>query len=338
LPPLARIFVRLPNWLGDALMARPLMHAVRAAHPDARILAVAPAPLLELLASDGVIDEALTWPAESDAASGPSDARGLQARIAAFRAEVALVLPPSFSSAWLAARSGASMRVGFRHEWRDLLLTHPVRRPARGDLHLSREYLLLGERIGARATVVPNLVPSASALDETRATLAQHGIGDDRFVVVGPGALYGPAKRWDASRFASLGRSLASRGLRVLVCGARSERDTCLEVAAGIGSAAVSLAGETSLPVQVALCARSALAVCNDSGLAHVAAAVGAPTVALFGSTSSAWTAPLGPRVRIIQRAPVCSPCFQRTCRIGMICMTAIEVADVARACDEVAA
>ena len=82
----------------------------------------------------------------------------------------------------------------------------------------------------------------------------------------------------------------------------------------------------------------AAVAVCNDSGLAHLAAAVGAPTVAIFGSTSSAWTAPLGPRVRIVQRAPVCSPCFQRTCRVGTRCLTAIAVADVERACREVAA
>src|SRR5206468_3505619 len=80
---------------------------------------------------------------------------------------------------------------------------------------------------------------------------------------------------------------------------------------------AVALAGATSLPVQAALCAIASLAVCNDSGLAHLAAAVGTPTVVIFGSTSSAWSAPLGARVRVVQRAPVCSPCFQRHCRIG---------------------
>jgi heptosyltransferase-2 len=156
--------------------------------------------------------------------------------------------------------------------------------------------------------------------------------------VLGPGAIYGPAKRWEAERFAALARSLAADGFRVLVCGAPAERDLCAGVAARAGAGALSIAGETSLPLQAGLCAIAALAVCNDSGLAHLAAAVGAPTVAIFGSTSSAWTAPIGPRVRVVQRAPVCSPCFQRTCRVGYRCLAAIAVADVERACREIAA
>jgi lipopolysaccharide heptosyltransferase II len=122
------------------------------------------------------------------------------------------------------------------------------------------------------------------------------------------------------------------------VCGAASDRAVCSEVAAGAGEGVVALAGETGIELQAALCAAASVAVCNDSGLAHLAAAVGAPTVAIFGSTSSAWTAPLGARVRVVQRAPVCSPCFQRTCAIGYRCLDAISVADVERACREVAA
>jgi heptosyltransferase-2 len=124
----------------------------------------------------------------------------------------------------------------------------------------------------------------------------------------------------------------------VLVCGAASDREPCAEVAARAAEGVVSLAGETGITLQAGLCATASLAVCNDSGLAHLAAAVGAPTVVIFGSTSSAWTAPLGERVRVVQRAPVCSPCFQRTCAIGYGCLTSITVADVERACREVAA
>jgi heptosyltransferase-2 len=149
--------------------------------------------------------------------------------------------------------------------------------------------------------------------------------------LLGPGAIYGPAKRWDAARYAELARRLVARGCAVLVCGAPSEVETCEHIARAAGVR--SVAGTTDLLTQAGLCARAAVVVCNDSGLAHLAAAVGAPTVALFGSTSSAWTAPLGPRVRIVQHAPVCSPCFQRTCRIGYPCLTAITVDEVERAC-----
>jgi heptosyltransferase-2 len=329
-----RVLVRLPNWLGDVLLARPLLHALRASLPGASITGVAPGPLLELIASDGVLDEAVAWPGGGDAR------RALVSRMRAWRPDVALVLPPSFSSAWFAFRSGARTRVGYGHEGRAWLLTRPLRRGARGDAHLSEEYLRLGEEIGVRPRsdfATPSLLPPASGRDEADAIVARQGwIGRD-LAVLAPGAIYGPAKRWPADRFAALARRLAERGLRVFVCGTRSERPVCDEVARGAGEGVLSIAGETTLPALAGICARARLAVCNDSGLAHLAAALGTRTVTVFGSTSSAWTAPLGRRVRVVQRAPVCSPCFRRSCRIGYTCLRSIDVADVARAGEELA-
>ncbi len=319
------ILVRLPNWLGDLLMARPALHALRAARRGAEITALGPASLLELLAGEGLWDRAEPLPA------GPVTRR----RLRAARFAAALVLPPSFSSAWLAFRAGAARRVGFAHEGRSLLLTRSLRRPARGDMHLSREYLLLAAELGARPVAVPPLPVGEEA---RRAAARLANAGGAPYAVLGPGAVFGPAKRWSVPRFVELGRRLAASGTRALVCGAKAERATCEAVAGGIGAPARSLAGLTGLPAQAALCAGAALAVCNDSGLAHLAAATGTPTVAVFGSTSSAWTAPLGPRVRVVQRAPVCSPCFARTCAIGYACLEAVGVDDVARAAREAAA
>ena len=138
-------------------------------------------------------------------------------------------------------------------------------------------------------------------------------------------------------RFAELGRGLSAEGVHVLVCGVRAEQDVCLEVARDVDGAH-SLAGETDLEVQAALCAAASLVVSNDSGLGHLAAATGAPTVSIFGSTSSAWTAPIGPRVRVVQAAPVCSPCFQRTCQIGYRCLEAVATGRVLTACRELLA
>src|SRR5262249_25046725 len=114
-----------------------------------------------------------------------------------------------------------------------------------------------------------------------------------------------------------------------------AERVLCETVAVAIGDGARSLAGTTDLPVLAALCARAALVVSNDSGMAHLAAAIGVPTIAIFGSTSSAWTAPAAARVTVVQRPPVCSPCFQRTCRIGYRCLADVALDDVERACAE---
>lgn len=305
-------------------MARPALHALRAAHPGAEIVACGPAPMLELLAPERLWGRAEPFP------GGP----GLTARLRAARCDAALVLPPSFSSAWLAFRSGARQRVGFAHEGRSPLLTRPVRRPARGDLHQAREYLRLAGALGAREVDLPPLPVEAGAGREAAALLERAGVAG-RYAILGPGAVYGPAKRWGAERFAAVGVRLAAAGLAVLVCGGAAERETCAAVAAAVGSRAIPLAGLTSLPVQAALCARAELTVSNDSGLAHLAAAVGRPTVVVFGSTSSAWTAPLGPRVRVVQRAPACSPCFARGCVVGYACLEAVEVGMVARAAGE---
>lgn len=326
-----RILVRLPNWLGDALMARPLLHAVRRAHPRAELRAVGKAPLLELLAGDAGLDGAEPWPA-----AGPAR-RALAQRLRAWRPEVALVLPFSFSSARFALATGAPVRVGYAHELRSPLLTHALQRAARGELHLSREYLALGEPIGATPGLLPRLEPPAAGGASAAALIGRVAPAGGPLAVMAPRSAYGPAREWPAARFAALARGLARRGVTVLVCGTAAERETCAEVAAEAGAGTVAVAGETDLPTLSALVARAALAVCNDSGLAHLAGAVGTPTVTLYGSTSSSWTAALGPRVRIVQHPPVCSPCFRRTCRIGYPCLTGLSLDEVEQACRETA-
>jgi heptosyltransferase-2 len=327
-----RILVRLPNWLGDALLARPLLHGLARARPHAEVRGVGPAALVDLLLADRALGAGDAW---------PRDARGraeVVRRARAWRPGVALVLPASFSSAWFAWRSGAPVRAGYRGEGRSFLLTHALPRSERGALHLSREFLALGAALGVEEAAPPPLGLGAGARAAAQALLERRGAGGRRYAVLGPRSAWGAAREWPAERFADVGRALAARGLRVVVCGTAAEGETCARVAAAVGSAALSLAGETDLPTLAALCGGAALAVCNDSGLAHLAAAAGAPTVQIYGSASSAWTAALGPRVRVVQRPPVCSPCYQRTCRIGYRCLVAIEAAVVLRACEELAA
>ena len=327
-----RIFIRLPNWLGDLLMARPLLHALRGALPSATLAGVAPAALLDLLEADGSLDERHAWPREAGAR------RRVVAALVSFDADVALVLPPSFSSAWLAWQSRAKARVGFAHEHRGLLLTRTIRRFDRGDRHLADEYVDLarewvGEAVGG-CGAAPPLGLSAATRAAGRRVAEDVGANPRAFAVMAPGASYGPAKRWPAERFVEVGRRLSAAGLRVLACGTREESGVCESVAREIGSSARSLAGGTSLPELAGLCAEARIAVCNDSGLAHLCAALAVPTVAVFGSTSSAWTAPQGRAVRVVQHAPVCSPCFRRDCSIGMPCLTGVTAGRVWRACE----
>jgi heptosyltransferase-2 len=331
-PDAARILIRLPNWLGDALMARPLLHAVRRARPAAEIRAVGSAALLDLLAAEHTFDAAEPWPREGAARAA------LARRLREWRPDVALILPFSFSSARFAMATGARARIGYAHEARSFMLTRALRRPARGELHLSREYLALGEPLGAREGPLPRLALAPATHEAARALIDGEAPAGRPFAVLAPRSAYGPARQWPAERFAALGRELIAGGRAVLVSGTAGEAGTCDEVATLAGPGARSIAGRTDLPTLAALVADASLAVCNDSGLAHLAGAVGTPTVTLYGSTSSAWTAALGERVRIVQHPPVCSPCFRRTCRIGYPCLTGLSVAEVAGACRSIGA
>jgi len=325
----ARVLVRLPNWLGDCIMARPLLHAIRASWPDARLLGVGPEGPCAPLVDEGLLEEFMPWPRESSVRAQT------HARARAWRPELALVLPGSFSSAWLAWGSGARDRVGYRGEWREFLLTEALVRAPRGERHLADEFLDLGARRGLREVAVPPLVPSAAGAEAAARLLARAGLAaDERFALLGPRSAFGPAREWFAERFIAAGRELVARGLRVLVCGTAAERGSCAEVAQGVGTAAASIAGETTLPALVGIAARARLALCNDSGLAHVAAATGAPTIQIYGSAASGWTAARGPHVRVLHRAPVCSPCWRRRCVIGTRCLDAVRVPWVMRHAD----
>jgi heptosyltransferase-2 len=318
-----RLLVRLPNWLGDLLMSRPLLHALRAAFPATHITAIG-VEASALLERERLWDEWIRWPEEGR-------------RLPGAREDVALVLPPSFASAWKVPRD-IPVRIGFAGEARSWLLTHALPRTARGALHLSEEYLGLGRPLGISSVPLPALEALPSEVEAAAALRGRLGIAETPYAVLAPGAVYGPAKRWPAERFVELGRRFTARNMVVLVCGAASDRAVAAPIAAAIGPLAHGLAGVTTVGEQLALCAAARVTITNDSGVAHLAAATGAATVVLFGSTSSAWTAPLGPRVTVVQHAPVCAPCFQRACRIGYRCLVAIEVDEVERVVREVAA
>ena len=329
----AKVLVRLPNWLGDCIMARALLHAVRAGWPGAQVLGIGPEGPCAPLVDEGLVDEFLPW----------SRARAVRAeatrRARAWRPELAIVLPASFSSAWLAWVSGARDRVGYRGEWREGLLTTALVRAPRGERHLTDEFLALGASRGLTEVPVPRLTPGKAGSDASAGVLAGAGIArGERYALLGPRSAFGPAREWFAERFVAAGRELVARGLRVVVCGTAAERGSCSEIAGGIGAGAVSIAGETTLPALVAVAAGASLALCNDSGLAHVAAATGAPTIQIYGSAASGWTAARGPHVRVLHRAPVCSPCWRRRCVIGTRCLDAVRVPWVMRHADELLA
>ncbi len=132
-----------------------------------------------------------------------------------------------------------------------------------------------------------------------------------------PGAEFGPAKRWPSVHFAQVASYASAQGHQVWLVGSPKDAGICAEVEAQSPAGVVNLAGRTTLLEAVDLLSRADRVVSNDSGLMHVASALGRPVVGVFGSTSTTFTPPLGERARTVSLGIECSPCFQRECPLG---------------------
>jgi heptosyltransferase-2 len=269
--------------------------------------------------------------------------RSLGISLRSERYSQAIVLPRSLKSALVPWFARIPKRTGFRGEWRYGLL-NDVRDLDRVRLDQTvKRFVALGLDAGAQP---PSELPAewrpSLRLDDANLTRLrkEHGLGDEPLVALMPGAEYGPAKRWPAASFAALARSLAHAGRSVLLLGSAKERALGEEIRVPAASARVrNLCGETSLGDVADLLATADAAVSNDSGLLHVAAAAGAPVVAIYGSSSPAFTPPLTPRATILYLGIECSPCFARDCPLGHLrCLREIEPGDVLAAVDRVLA
>jgi heptosyltransferase-2 len=174
--------------------------------------------------------------------------------------------------------------------------------------------------------------PAARILsDDTRRStelLSSCGIDDGDYVVVVPGAAFGPAKAWPRERFREMCKQLSGR-VPVLLTGGAGDAGLCEWIGRDV-SGVFNLAGKTTMGEFFALMSGAKVVVANDSGSPHAAAALGVRVVTLFGSTSPTWTAPLGTHVDVVREPVHCSPCFRRTCPTELECFGGIEPNDVA--------
>ena len=311
-----RLLVVAPNWIGDALMCQPLLMRLREQQPQARIDVVAPAwvaPVFRCMPEvAGVI--------ETPFAHGALQLRErwrLGRTLKALAYDEAYVLPNAWKAALLPVFAGIPVRRGYRGESRFGLL-NVLHRKQPGREPMALHYARLAEPPGAAIAQPlpdPKLAVDHAAARATRERLAL----PERYAVLCPGAEYGPAKRWPYFP------ELAARLDRpVVVLGSAKERALC--AAAG----GRNLAGETTLDEALDVLAGAEVVVSNDSGLMHIAAALGRPQVALFGSSSPRHTPPLSARARVLWLGIECSPCYARECPLGHFrCMKDITVDQV---------
>jgi heptosyltransferase-2 len=295
-----RLLVICPSWVGDTVMATPVLRAVRAHCPDARVVAAMRPGLDDVLRGVAWIDE--PRPLRLKGPLGPLPAGRALRRD---RPDAVLLLPNSFRSAVAARLSGAPVRIGYDRDRRGRLLTHrlPVERSA-----APTPAVAYYARLGAFACGVDEIDPTVelAVTDDERAAATRllDGVGE-RFLLLNPGANK-PAKRWPAERFARAADELReTHGLDVVVSGGPGETDLTAAVARAARGPVTDLARRgVDLGALKAIIARAALVITNDTGPRHLAAALGTPVVSLFGPTDHRWTTLGHPREHLVLAAP----------------------------------
>jgi heptosyltransferase-2 len=315
-----RVVVRAPNWLGDVMLSLGALRDVRRNFPTARLEVLARPAFADLYGAVEGLDAVVA-------------AKGVRADAATVRGrfDAALLFTNSFGSALSMALGRIPERWGYATDGRGPLLTRRARVPdevrQRSQVYYYRAVL---SGVGLQVSASPDtaLRPPGAWLARGEALL---GAGD--WIGLNPGAAYGAAKQWLPSRFAAAGDRLARQtGARVAILGSAAERPLAEAIAAAMQETPKVLCGETTLTDLVGVLQRLRLLVTNDSGPMHVAAALGVPTVAIFGSTDWRETAPQNTR-HVLLRADVdCAPCLLRECPIDHRCMTRVEIADVVAA------
>jgi heptosyltransferase-2 len=321
------ILVRAPNWVGDVVLSLPALRDLRRSFPAAR---------LEVLARPWVAELYRAVP-EVDAVS---ESRGHARDVEAVRSrfDLGLLLPNSFAAALVLWRAGVPERWGYATDGRGLLLTRRCRVPpgvrGRSQVYYYRAML---EGLGLAVAGEPDASLACPAEWAARGEALLEGEGP--WIGVNPGAFYGTAKRWLPERFAAAADLVARRaGARIAVVGGAAERPLGEAVAAQLRAPSRVLCGATTLADLVGVLARLRLLLTNDSGPMHLAAAVGTPVVAVFGSTDWTETAPSSSRARVVREETECAPCLLRECPIDHRCMTRVGVDRVTAAAAELLA
>ena len=322
------ILVRATNWIGDMVMSLPAMEALRERFPGARITVLARPWVRALLEAHPAVDRIMEF------SKGEGRVQGLfQVLDAARRAgrggfDMAVLFQNAFEAALIARLARIPVRVGYDTDVRGLLLTHPVsRKRAPHGVHQVNYYLEILRAMGWDGEVrEPHIYVSEKDRTEARELLSRQGIDhEEKILGVAPGAAYGPAKRWPAERFARVADLAAKEwNARVLILGSAGDAEACRAVASGMAGEPLDLCGATSLGEAVALISACSLFLTNDSGLMHVSAALGVPTVAVFGSTDPVATGPRGPRACVVRNPVDCAPCLKTVCPKDFQCMLGI--------------
>jgi lipopolysaccharide heptosyltransferase II len=312
-----RILIRSSNWLGDAVMSVPAVRAIKNGRPDVHVTiaaAVKIAPMWKLIPE---VDAIIPLPK----GSLPSVVRLLKQQIPF---DVAILFPNSLRVALESWLSGIPRRVGYRGHSRSWLVNQIVREPRKPGPpeHHSLRFLRIARECGAETSNIEVPKPNQTS-----------NIKHQTLIGLCPGAEYGPAKRWLPERFAEAAANItAQSSAQWILFGTKNDAAIGEQIATAIGDHCVNRIGQTTLDQLIDELRRCRLLLTNDTGTMHLAALLGVPVVAVFGSTEPRLTGPLGNGHIILRHHVECSPCFLRECPIDFRCMKAVSADEVAGA------
>jgi len=342
-----KILVRGTNWIGDAVMSVPALKQLRRIFPDAHIALHTRTWADGLFGDAPFIDELVTFDKGRWAVKDVYDNSQF---LKGDGYDMAIVLPNSFESALTSFMSSIPVRFGYNRDLRGLLLTDPIAVPEwKNRRHEVYYYLnLISEvekRTNGRDTVSvqepdTSLEITAAQMERARTILSGAGVDTARkLVVLAVGSTNSLAKRWPAKNYADVSRSLINDlGANVVLAGSPDEAKVAAGVAAAAGNGVVDLVGKTQLGEAVGILGAADLMISNDMGLAHVAAAVGTPTIVLFGPTNPATTRPWGANVHVVQRDVSCEACDRNDESDRHVCARWGSVEEVVTAAKEILA
>lgn len=306
-----------PSWVGDMVMAQSLFMALQQRFPHLQIDVLAPKWSKPILAAMPQVHHAIEMPVtHGELALRKRFQVGNALRTNAY--DWAIVLPRSLKSALVPFWARAQVRTGYKGEMRYGLL-NDIRPLDKSVLTMTvQRFVALG--LPADAPLPPAIEPPQLVVTEAqREAVRQKFLGEGQNILaLCPGAEYGGAKRWPADYFVEVARYHLSQGGQVILLGSGKDASVTADIASAAASpACFDLAGKTSLQEVLALLSLADNVVSNDSGLMHVAAAVGTPVIALYGSSDPHYTPPLSDKAKILHLGLECSPCFKRECPLG---------------------
>ncbi len=327
-----RLLIRGTNWIGDVVMTLPAVGAIRKTWPRARISVLAKPWVAELYRLCPDVDEVVPFQ-EPGRHAGVAGKIRLAGELRDLEFDCAILLQNAIEAAILAKMAGIPLRAGYNSDGRGWLLTHSVRRTKEiRRVHQIDYYAEMVRALGCEPSGREVCLRPGREYDDLAERLfADFGISRNRPLIgIGPGAAYGPAKRWFPDRFAAVADRLKVEfEAQVILLGSEGDRKSATEVQKNATERLVDVAGQTDLREAIALISRCSLFLSNDSGLMHIAGALGVPTIAVFGSTNPLTTSPVGEKSVVIRHPVPCAPCLKPVCPTDFRCMELIGAEEV---------